>query len=164
MANTFDPDAFMQTHVDAPMADTYVLCPEGDHKAMIDDFDSGAFEQIDFEYKRGERKGEPGSMTKFTCPFVIQDPAVAQKMGVEKVVVRKQLIIDLDENGGLATGVNKNVGLGEIRAAVGQNNAGWSFPNLRGAGPVIVRVKHRAFNKDEPDRKVAEVVRVSALR
>ena len=70
---SFDPDSFMQHNVDQPLETEYVLVPQGEYVATIDNFTSEAFERIDFEYKRGERAGTPGTMTKFTCPFVIQD-------------------------------------------------------------------------------------------
>ena len=34
----FDPDAFMQTTVDQPLETEYVLVPQGEYVAMIDDF------------------------------------------------------------------------------------------------------------------------------
>jgi hypothetical protein len=169
MANdsTFDPDAFMAQTIDAQPGDTeFRLCPEGEYKAMIGDFTSDAFERFDFTYQKGPRAGEQGSMTKFSCPFIIQDDErVLKEMGRPTTTVDNQIILDFDSNGGLDFGPNKNVRLNQVRAAVNQNNAGpWSVKDLRGAGPVMVKVVHKTGKrKDGTDFKRAEVDRVVRL-
>jgi hypothetical protein len=161
--SNFDADAFMTTTVDQPLETKFKLVPEGEYRAMIGDFDSTAIEQIDFEYKKGDRAGQPGTMTKFTCPFVIDnDPRVMQELGRDKATVTRQIILDMADSGGLDFGPNKNVPLGQIRAAVDQNQPGpWSIGNLRGAGPVMVKVSHRKGKRsDGSDFEMAEVTRV----
>lgn len=165
--STFDPDLFMQTTVDKPMATEYLLCPPGEYQAVIDDFDKTAFGQIDFEYKRGPRAGQPGQMTKFDVPFVINDDTVKAAMGGrDKVVVSSQLILDIAADGNLDFGPDKNVRLGRIREAVGQNTEGpWSPSQLRGAGPVMVKIEHIEYTrKDGTKGKRAEVTRVVPIR
>lgn len=159
----FDPDAFMATTVDAPVGDTkFPLVPEGDFQAMIGDFTSEAFEQIDFEYRRGPKAGSPGSMTKFNCPFTINDQRLVTEIGRDTATIFKQIILDLDAQGNPDFGKGKNVQLNQVRDAVGQNVAGpWTFSQLRGAGPVMVHVVHRSGKrKDGSDWKNAEVDRV----
>lgn len=164
MSNAFDPDAFMAQTVDATEGDTeFRLVPEGEFKAMIGDFTSEAFERFEFTYKQGPKAGEEGAMVKFTCPFVIaDDPKVQAEMGRSSVTVDKQIILDFDSNGGLDFGPNRNVNLNQVRAAVGQNKNGpWSVKDLRGAGPVMVKVVHRTGKrKDGSDFKRAEVDKV----
>lgn len=164
--SNFDPDTFMQQTVDAPLDTEFKICPEGEYPAMIDDFDSSAFEQIEFEYKKGPRAGQPGTMTKFSCPFIINDESVKQLLNRDKVVISKQLILDIAETGGLDFGTNKNVALGQIRDAVGQNTSGpWSISQLRGAGPVMVKIDHITFKRnDGTTGKRAEVTRVVKIR
>lgn len=158
----FDPDTFMQQTVDQPLETEFKLCPVGEYSAMIYDFDSSAFEKYDFEYQKGNRAGQPGTMTKFSCPFVINDEAAKAAIGRDQVIVTKQIILDIDDNGGLDFGTNKNVPLGQIREAVGQNVPGaWSVSQLRGAGPCMVKVEHITFKrKDGSEGKRAEVTRV----
>ena len=160
--STFDPNTFMQQNVDQPLETEFVLVPAGEYVATIDDFTNEAFERIDFDYKKGPRAGTPGTMTKLTLPFIIQDENVKAEMARDKVVVFKQLILDLDESGGLDFGKNRNIDLGRIRAAVGQNDPGpWSISKLRGAGPVMVKVVHIDFErKDKTKGKRAEIERV----
>lgn len=163
---TFDPEAFMRQHVDAPLETEFTSVPQGEYLASIDDFDSSAIESIDFTYKRGPNAGSPGKMLKLTLPFVIDDAAVKQALGRDKVVVTKQVILDTDDNGSLAIGTNRNVELGRIREAVGQNGNGpWSIMNLRGAGPVMVKIAHVEFDRRDGSKgkrtEVERVVRVA---
>lgn len=167
MAPDFDPDTFMQQTVDAPMETEFRLCPAGEFSAMIGDFTSEAFEVIDFEYKKGTRAGQPGSMTKFNLPFIINDDKAKQELNRDQVVVTKQMILDVDPiTKQLDFGVNKNIELGRVRDAVGQNNPGpWSVSQLRGAGPLMVKVEHIEYaRKDGTKGKRAEVTRVVKLR
>jgi hypothetical protein len=160
--SAFDPETFMQQTIDAPLETEFLTVPAGEYTATIDDFTSEAFEQINFEYKKGPRAGTPGTMTKVTLPFVIQDDGLKQELGRDKIVVYKQLILDVDDDGSLDFGKNKNIDLGRIRAAVGQNEPGpWSISNLRGAGPVMVKVGHVPFKrKDGSQGERVEIERV----
>ena len=84
---TFDPDAFMQQQVGDAMSTTVRLIPEKEYQAMVGDFTKDAFEQIDFTYKKGKRAGQEGSMTKFACPFILQDELVKADLGRENRLV-----------------------------------------------------------------------------
>jgi len=163
---TFDAAAFMTSTIDAPMETEYQICPEGTYQAMIGDFDETAVERVEFEYKRGPKAGQPGSMVKFNCPFTVQDPVILAQMGRDNVRVDWQLILDANELGQLDFGKDRNVKLGQLRAAVGQNQAGpWSIMNLRGAGPLMVKVSHETFKRnDGSEGKAARVTRVASLR
>lgn len=160
--SAFDPDVFMQQTVDGPLETEFTLVPPGEYKASISDFDRDAIEQIDFEYKKGPRAGTPGTMTKLTLPFVIDDDAVRAEMGRDTVSLTKAIILDLDDRGLPATGKNKNIELGRIRDAVGQRDTNpWNLSMLRGAGPVIVKVTHVEFERRDGTRgKRAEIDRV----
>lgn len=162
----FNPDEFMTQTIDQPLETEFKLCPAGEYQAMIDDFTSEAFEKFDFEYQRGPNAGLPGSMTKFNCPFVINDEKAKAELNRDKVVVSKQIILDIAKDSGqLDWGTNKNIALGQIRSAAGQNSPGpWSISQLRGAGPCMVKVEHITFKrKDGTEGKRAEVTRVVKL-
>lgn len=164
----FNADDFMNETIDAPLETEIKLVPEGEYRAMIDDFPNDAIQRVDFEYKRGPNVGQPGSMLKFSCPFVIKDdPKVQQALNRDVVKVYKELVLDVDENTKkLDFGVNRNVELGKIRDAVGQNVPGpWGIGRLKNAGPVMVKVVHRTYDrKDGSKGKRAEVDRVIAIR
>jgi hypothetical protein len=164
----FDPDQFMQSTIDAPMETDYQLAPEGTFVATVGDFDSKAFQKFDFVYKKGPKEGQEGSMTKFSCPFVTQDPAVLAAMeGRESVTLEAQLTLDRTANGSLDFGKDRNVKLGRLRKALGQNNPGpWSPSDLRGKGPLLIQVKHEKYTpKDggEP-RTFARVVDFAPMK
>lgn len=148
-------DDFLVSEQDLPRGDTtYKVCPPGEFRAMIDDFDNSAFRA--FENKDGRQ------FTVFSPPFVILDPAVQAEVGREKVVVfHKGIFLDLTPEGKLDFSSGRNVQLNKLREAVGQNVPGkWSFAKLRGAGPVLVRVIHEE-NRDDPEQKYARVVKVT---
>lgn len=164
---TFNAEDFMTQNLDKPLETEFTLVPPGEYLATVDDFGSDAIEQFDFTYKKGPKQGQPGSMTKLSLPFVIQDDAVAAEMGRDKVVITKALILDVDDNGMISEGKNKNIELGRIRDAVDQNNPKmpWSLASLRGAGPVIVRVIHKEFERNDGTHgKRAEIDRVARVR
>jgi hypothetical protein len=155
---SFDPDVFMQQTVDNPMDTVIRQCPEGEFPAMIDDFEAAkAFRT--FDKKEGD-----GTFTVFSPPFVIQDEAVKAELERDKVVVyHKGMFVDIGPDGGLDTAKGKNVDIGRLREAVGQNAPGnWGFGQLKGAGPVMVKVVHEP-DKADPEKKYARVTKVTRI-
>jgi hypothetical protein len=169
-AMPFDADAFMGSTIDAPLETEYKVCPEGKaYRAVIGDFTSDAFKVFEFDYSKGPRAGERGSMLKFSCPFIIQDDkarAAMNKADDQPLIVYKEMIIDRDDSGRIETGTNKNVDLGMVRQAVGQNTtSAWGPAQLRNCGPVIVEVRHETFKRaDGTPGKKAVVGRVAMLK
>jgi hypothetical protein len=165
---SFDAAAFMGTTMDRQLETEVKLVPTGEYEAMIGNFDESAFQAYEFEYKKGDRAGQPGEMVNFSIPFVIQDTRAAEAVGRLDGIcqVYKRVVLDFDANGQLDTGVNRNVELGQVRDAVGQNNPGpWNVGELRGAGPCRIKVEHRTGKrKDGSPFKTAEVTRVVAIR
>lgn len=55
--------------------------------------------------------------------------------------------LDINAEGHLEFGPNKNIALGQLRAAVGQNNPGesWSIRNLMGCHPFGFTVRHEEW-------------------
>lgn len=165
--NTFDPDAFMETQIDQPLEFEKKLVPAAEYSMIIDDFDSKAFRTSDFEYQKGPKAGQPGSMTVFNIPCVVQDDKVNALMNRDKVIVYKECILEFQDDGQLAWGVNQNTDLGAVRNAVGQNAAGtvWKPGNLRGAGPFMGKVEHQTVTKKDGTKTViAKVTRVAPIR
>lgn len=164
-ASTFDAAAFMQSTVDQPMETEYQLVPEGKYRAMVADFDETAVELVEFTFKKGPNAGQPGSMVKFNVPFSLDDDALKAQMQRTEIRSEMQLILDRDATGQLDWGKDRNVKLGQLRAAVNQNNPGpWSIFNLRGAGPLYVQVAHEEFDrKDGTKGKAARVVKVAKI-
>ena len=163
---TFDPDAFLNQTVDQPLAIERTLVPEGEYQFMVDDFDSSAFEVIEFEYRKGPKAGQPGSMTKYNIPCICMSEDVKKSLDMDKVVVYYQGLLDFNDDGTLAWGKNKNVDLGRLRHALKQNNEGqvWKPSMLRGAGPFMGKVTHRPFQrKDGTKTVIAEISRLAPI-
>lgn len=158
LLSPFDPSSFMEQSIDAQLDTIVKQCPEGEYRAIIDDFDA----EKAFRTFTSQKNGQ--DYTVFSPPFVIQDDAVASELGRDKIVVfHKGMFIDTDSSGGLDTSSGKNVDLGKLRDAVGQNKPGaWNFGMLKGAGPVMVRVIHES-DKDDPEKKYARVSRVTKI-
>lgn len=154
---TFDPDSFMSQKIDQALSDKFEQVPEGDYKFMVDDFDSSIF-------RTNDRKDNSGTFTTFEIPLVLQDEAVKAKLGRDKVTVRYKGFLDFDDKGQLDFRQGKNVKLGMLRSALGQNVPGqpWSFEMLKGAGPVMGRVIHTKNDKDK-DNPFTEVSRVAKI-
>lgn len=157
----FDAKAFMEQKVATANATERELVPEGDFRFMIDagegwiEFDSGTI-------GKGERAGQP--WVKATIRCLLQDEAVKAELGRQKVTVRKQVFVDVDSTGQIATGKGVNVELGQLREALGQNDPKkpWDFSKLEGAGPFLGQVKHQPNDKGgQPYVNIERVAKVS---
>lgn len=155
---TFNLDEFMNTAVDAPMATTYPVHPEGEFPFMLD-ADPKMLEVKHLSGVSG-KTGNPYDFHQIELVCIAQDDGVKQKMGRDKVTVRLRLNLDFDTNGRLATGEGKNVLLGQLKEALDQNKAGWTPKQLLGAGPFIGRVKHSVGG----DRTYADITAVAKYR
>ena len=100
--------------------------------------------------------------------FVIDDEGTRELLNTREGVelkFRPRIFLDLaPDTGGLDFGANRNLILGQLREAMGQNVPGqpWSVANLRDGPPVNILVKHRAM-KNNPDIIMEEVSRFAAV-
>lgn len=128
-ASAFDPETFMHTEVSGEMETKYTPVPEADYESSID--------TIDIRKITTDR----GAAIVLDVNHLINDSALAEKMGMERLTVRQGIFLDVEPDGRIALGPNKNVKLGRLRAAIGQNKAGaWNFAMLEGAGPLMISV------------------------
>ena len=150
--SSFDPDAFLSTHVEGQMETKFTPLPEGDYNAYVDSIAAS-------EMGQGAEKSKVLVVT-----FAITDESAKQFMQMDKPTVKHNIFLDFEEDGRLSFGKNKNVALGALREAVGQNGPEpWSFRRLEGAGPVILKLTHR-FNKTTGEGPYANVARVTKGR
>lgn len=161
MTDTFDPDAFMNSNVDAPMATALQSVPEGEYTAMIGDFDSAAFRQVQVTNRT---TGLSQERPVLDVPFLIQDDALKAKLQREQVTHKETFWLDLTADGRLDTGPDRNVRLGQLRAALGQNAAGvpWSPSMLRNMGPVRIKIVQTS-DKQDPDKKYTNISKYSKI-
>lgn len=131
----FNEDLFMQTTVDKENATKVIPCPPGEFPAVIESVKTRVLDS---------------GKVLMDVVWSIDSAEAKQKTGREKLTVRQSVWLDF-ENGNLAFGEGKNVGLGRLRAAVKQNTSGqpWSPAMLKGQA-AKVKVTHRP-DKDTGD-------------
>lgn len=138
--STFDPDSFLNEQVDGALATSFEPIPEGEYPAVVSSGDK-AF---------SVRQTEKGTVI-LDVLWEIQDHELMESLGRNPLTVRQSLFLDMTPYGTLDRGKSKNVGLGRLRAALGQNdpNKPWTFGSLKGAGPALIKVGQRLNPNDE---------------
>lgn len=128
MESTFDVNSLQNAQFTESNSTQNIPIPEGEFKAIVD--------------KIGFRT--PKSSLILDVTWKIDDPAVTAATGIDNPQIRQSIFLDTNDNGGLDFGKGKNVNLGRLRDALGQNNSGqpWSFGMLVGQ-VAKVKVKHR---------------------
>jgi hypothetical protein len=107
--------------------------PAGEYTALIDDVNPRRV-----TYRDGPR-GVHGTVLDVT--FNLQDPELKARLGQEALSVRHGIFIDMTPDGAVDMSEGRNVELGQLRDALGMTGKGFSFDQLKGAGPL--RVPHR---------------------
>jgi len=93
--------------------------------------------------------------------FVINDPNLAAALGRQQATSRLTLWLDTEADGRLSTGKGKNVTLGQLREALGQNNdPNWTFDKLIGVGPVKIMTEVQDGANGAKYSNVTRVTRV----
>lgn len=142
---SFDPELFMQTKTSSPLATKVVGPTPGTYKAIIDDV-------------KPPRVNPSGSVV-MDVVWLIDNAEIAAKMG-RKPTVKQAVWLDF-EGGMLATGEGKNVSLGRVREAIGQNSGEEWSPSMMKGGVANIKVVSD-INKETGD-DYGKVVAVSRL-
>lgn len=139
MASAFNAEQFLQTQTKAANDTKLIPVPEGDHAAQIS--------------KIGIRSGVKDGVAWHSLDViweVLTDEA-KKVTGMDKPQVKQGLFLDITPEGALDMGKGKNVQLGKLRAALGQNKEGRAWaPNMLTGNVATILVKHR------PDEKSGE--------
>ena len=150
----FDVNAFMNETFDAGQLDTQIIpVPEGEHMAQI------GTDEKDVNVRTGvsQKNNRAWMMLELNC--YLTDPNLAAQLKRENPRVRYSFMLDLNNDGKLDLGPQRNVNLGKLRDAVGQNKPGaWSFAMLRGQ-PIKVKVKQK--KSEDGESTYSEVVGVT---
>lgn len=152
----FDADKFLNQTVNAPMSTSTIPVPEGEYKALVDDGDKA----ISFREGGTDRNGNDLS-PQCVVLFNILDDNLKVKLNRDKVLVPHNIWLDV-KGDDLDLSEGKNVGLGRLRKALGQNDGAWNPQMMKGKGPVMVKVTQRS-DKNDPTIKYSEVARVAQL-
>lgn len=123
--SNFDPNAFLTQEQTVQNETEYTPIPEGDYDAVIKDIVSDVTN---------------GGKPFLNVIWLVDDESVRQHTGMTEPTCRQTVWLDLDANGRLEGGKNKNIGLGKLRAALGQNTgAPWSPSQMLGQ-PAMVHI------------------------
>lgn len=154
-ASAFDPTVFLGSEVIQSGFETHMTkVPAGDYQAIIDSVNS----------KHVEVTVEGGGKEKrlvMAIVWNVLDEEVKKSTELDKPTVRQDIWIDINEAGtGLATGKNKNIGLGNLLEAFGLNNGKpWSPNGLVGNMATIKVIEQ--LNKEDPENPYVKVAKVA---
>lgn len=134
--STFDPSTFEETVVEQSSETKMTPIPAGEYTAYVGDTLSWR-----------EYQGRQICVAPLLIADMPEDVAETLGLGDRQPQIGYDMWLDTNEAGALEFGANKNVALGRLREALGQNRSGepWSFKMLKGAGPLRVTI--------EPDKK-----------
>lgn len=134
--SSFDPTQFLSQTITEANETRFTPIPEGEYLASIS--------------KLGMRTLDKTGAVILDITWDILDENLKATLGLDKPQVRQSCFLDLDANGKIASGQNKNVDLGRVRDALGQNNAGqpWGPMMLNGAGPAKLKIGQRVDPND----------------
>lgn len=145
----FNPDIFLTQAVTGSNAEERIPHPEGqDFPGQIKDL------KID----SGTNKDSGRQWAKVTAQIEALDRQALADVGLEECVVHYPFFLDLTDEGGLDMGVNRNVGLGKIRAACGMNSEDEEFSLIQLKGQrVSYSIVHKLNQNNEPRAEVSSV-------
>ena len=131
----FSPEQFLDMQVTESNDTKTIPVPVGEYTAVAEEV----------KCRQWQSKKDP-SMSGLTLDikWSIDDPAVKELLGRDKVTVNQGIMLDLTDSGGLDMGKGRNIGLGRLREALGLNAPGQPFSFMMVSGRVAkVSVSHR---------------------
>lgn len=138
--STFNAELFLNTQMDEANSTELLAVPEGEYLAVSSPVTAESFRSYDI--KKGDRAGTKGYSLDLEWTINDDGGALKEYLGREPKV-RQGVMLDLNSSGGLEFGKGRNVGLGQLREALGQNLTGrpWAFSML-GGQVAKIQVKH----------------------
>ena len=142
----FDPNSFFEQVITEVGSTEAVPIPAGEYLATIDKK----------EVTTWQKKDDPSvSGLKLKITWSLEDQAVRDLLGRDKVIVAQDIMLDITETGSLDMGKGRNVELNRLRAAVDLNVSGFSLHQLDGR-MARVTVKQDQ-DKNDPQKFYARV-------
>jgi hypothetical protein len=148
---TFNVQDFLNQTVSESNSTEIEQVPPGTYQACL--------EKI--EAKQYPRKDDP-SKVSFKCElqWSILDDAVLSDLERDKVIVRQDFFLDINESGRISTERGKNVSLGRLRVALGLNDTGQVFSLNDAVGRCAQVLVKQDLYKDKMYSKVYEVSKI----
>lgn len=150
--STFDPEGFLNSEYTDATATKIEPVPEGEYNAQIENVTAKKIETKD---------GDERIIMEVI--WEILDDDVKSQLGLDKVTVKQGLFLDLSEEGSIDMSKGRNVRLGKLRDAIGQNKSGkpWAPGNMIGCSAVIDVVQRP--DKQDPELIYNDVKKVAKL-
>lgn len=131
----FSPEQFLDMQVTESNDTKTIPVPVGEYTAVI--------EEVKVRQWQSKKDPSQSGMT-LDVKWSIDDAAVKELLGRDKVTVTQGIMLDLTDSGGLDMGKGRNIGLGRLREALGLNAPGQPFSFMMLSGRVgKVSVSHR---------------------
>jgi hypothetical protein len=151
--DVFNPDDFASMAADVNDTE-YPVGPAGDYMAIID------------SWKVSKRQNQEGDdLYPLDILWDIQSDSFRSALGRDKAIVVQTIFLDmvLGPNGKMIidSSKGKNVQLGKLREALGQNVPGWTPGRLTGAGPALVSVTTETGKDGVTRNRIKKVGKVS---
>ena len=131
----FNPEQFLDMQVTDSNDTKSIPVPVGEYIAVAEEV----------KCRQWQSKQDPSkSGLTLDITWSVDDAAVKELLGRDKVTVRQGIMLDITDSGGLDMGKGRNIGLGRLREALNLNTPGqpFSFPMV--AGRIAkVSVSHR---------------------
>lgn len=131
----FNPEQFLDQQFTEANDTKLVPVPVGEYTAIAGDV----------KCRQWQSKSDPSkSGLTLDITWEIDDPAVKELLGRERVTVKQGIMLDLTESGSMDMGKGRNVGLGRLREALDLNKPGQAFSFSMVPGRLAkVSVSHR---------------------
>lgn len=130
----FNPEAILNSTTTEAFETRRQPIPPGEYEAIV--------KEVKLHELKDKETGATRSDTlRLEVIWGIEDEDLFHTLNRSSVTVVQSLFVDLNGSGGLANGKDVNIGLGQLRSALGQNKPGqWSINQLIGAGPALLAV------------------------
>lgn len=125
----FDEEQFLSAPTEGEMSTSFIPVPEGEWPGRI--------EKVSVR--------TPKESTILDVYWAVDDESVRETTGMENPTVRQSIFLDLTDDGNLDAGKGKNIQLGRLREAVGQNGPEPWAPSMLVGNVGKVRVEHRQY-------------------
>lgn len=158
-AAVFNPELFLNTQVTEANATELLPVPEGEYIAVSDPVTADSFKSYDIT--KGDRAGQKGHSLNIQWNINDEGGVLKEQLG-RKPTARQNIMLDIKQDGNLEFGKGRNVELGRLRDALGQNGQGqpWAFSML-GGQLAKISIKH-TLDKDT-GRLYVNVVKVAKI-
>lgn len=146
----FDAQAFLDSAVQGENSTERALIPEGEYVVEIEDIDVKPTKNPLF--------------VNMILKTVVDHEEAAAHLGRKTNPFKYNFttLLELDETGGLDMGEGKNIHLGQMRKALGQNNPAkpWKFSDLIGGQVMIQLVHEQQKDSDRVNERIRRIVSI----